>query len=517
MKIQLGQSIFKRLRSILSKKYLDWAEGLPRFRAGTISFLQGIRDRDRKNSTETYTRTRPPRNTDFKFESISLFEMFQIEDYKQVQKSVLKLFPHLDGLFGQGNLNNIDYIAEQGFEGGWSRIGTISRKKYLGSTLFQYADPKLPIEASRVEIMMQKILPSTFVIRFDIKISEDFSLEIKQLQRRHYIPEVLFGRLVPWKLRLGGYSTSRSEQMMKREILKRIERMQKDLEAYLKPYFSGFFFNLHKTKGAFLPALSIFSINGIPVGDEEWKKWEEESRWWHSSLGFEFLLGAYGDEKLVLTFPDRVGFKNSIYPIPSLRLTIFEDAFLEEVKKDHSSNLDIPFYLEEEIEQITPLYVLQKFLDDSQNIVRVFRNRATRKMKGISHIKTHFKLSQEFHYIVMLIDSITQEFEESKKWLTQKNSRILKLEPLWRPQEKSQQEIHSVEKDILAEIEFKMSRLKQQITYLKNIQSDYLSIRNTLAIYRLQAMAAYGAVFAIIIAILEKAGIIDSIISWIFN
>lgn len=500
MKIRPTRSITDRLRPVLSKKYLDWAEILPRFRGGTIGYLQDIREYDRKQSDDACTRTKPAKDTEFAFESLVLFEMFQAEEYRQIHSSLVKLFPMLEGLFGNSSLKDIERMAEQGLEGGWHIIGVVGRKEYTGANLIRLIDPKLPNEVLRIEIWLQKILPSTFVLGFEAKLSEGFSKELRQLQRNHFIPEVLFDKLVPWKLHRSGYSSFHSEQIQEREILCRITQLQREIENYLKPHFSGFFFDLDRSNRRRLPSLELFTIKGAPSDPNEWKTWEEAYRPWCGSLGFEFFLSAYGDEKLMLTFPDRME-SGSEFAKSALRLTVFKDAFLDTINSRDPGIIDLAFYLRQDIREIVPHYILQEFLSESENLVRSFRSKATKKMKGWSLLKTHFRLSEELHYFVMLFDSITQEFEQMQKWTAQSKGRISVLQATWKTGAETQSS-HSVEQHMLNGLSFRVSRLRQQVSYLKSVHSDYLSIRNTLAIYRLQATAAYGAILAIVAAIL---------------
>ena len=85
----------KKYQARLSKVYLDCAEMLPRFGGGPISTLQLHREHQREDAEDTYQRTRLPEGIKVQYLFFRLFELFQIEDFEQLQK-LLGIFPPRD-------------------------------------------------------------------------------------------------------------------------------------------------------------------------------------------------------------------------------------------------------------------------------------------------------------------------------------------------------------------------------------------------------------------------------------
>src|ERR1043166_2761757 len=91
-----------RLRTAVSKKYLDWAEKLPAFKGGGINVLQVTRRFDRKEANDHGDRTKPPTGASIEFPYFRLIEIFTIEEFDSLRDGLLRLFPQLsDPLIGQ--------------------------------------------------------------------------------------------------------------------------------------------------------------------------------------------------------------------------------------------------------------------------------------------------------------------------------------------------------------------------------------------------------------------------------
>lgn len=83
------------IRVFLSRKYLDWAESLPKSGSGFIAELQEIRDVQRRRSKKKYKRSRPPEGTEIEYLYFRLIEMFHIEKFDNLQDGLLRLFPEI--------------------------------------------------------------------------------------------------------------------------------------------------------------------------------------------------------------------------------------------------------------------------------------------------------------------------------------------------------------------------------------------------------------------------------------
>lgn len=512
MNMQISKSVLNKLRPQLSQKYLDWAEMLPKFGGGTIAHLQRIRESDRQDSIRAFERTRAPENTRLTFHYIRMCEMFQIEQFDEVHTSLLQLFPMLNDPVLQGReLPTLKNLAESAFEGGWSIIGVIEREPKILATTVRCISPELPDQISYIEIRLHKVLPSIFALTFDVHLSLQATTQLLRLQAKQYLPEVLFQSIAPWKLTKKGYSTMHAEYVMTREIFLYIERLRAKVESFLAPYFFGFFMSRSNRGGSKLPAIEVFSIRGIPPGDNAWGHWEEMARGWYSSFGFEFYLGAFGDGKQIATLPESYRWYGMDPFLPEYRLVVLEDAFLQSVDREHfkgNEEVIIPYYTESSLIELVPLVIILEFVKSSENSVRELRKTTFKRMHARPWLQAHIKLNNEIHSQTMLINAVSKEFTDSKGWLSDQESELLKLKSMW-PRRDEEQLLFI--KHLVNVIDFRISRLERQLSYLTSSYSNYLILQNMAAIHKLQAAAAIAAiasvVFTIIITIISSKNI----------
>lgn len=280
---------------LLSKKYLDWAEILPKFGGGFIHELQVIREHQRRASDKLYNVTKPPEGTELKYQSFRMIEIFHIEEFDKLHDGLLRLFPEL-----QGDVLNQDFSTSfKGFSenitgGGWKSIGSISREK--GNSL--YFGPcriihKLPPEVDYIEVSMHKTLPSTIFITFDVHLTDLATQNLLRLQRSHYLSNVKFNSLIPWNM-MKRYSMESEQTIMTQQIKRWSTSLRIALEHCIEPYLKGYFMR-QKTKQSRLPVIDVYGIKGMPVEEKAFEEWRKHSWGWWDSFGFRFHSDIYSE------------------------------------------------------------------------------------------------------------------------------------------------------------------------------------------------------------------------------
>ena len=81
------------LKLKISTKILDLVEGLPRFRKGTISRLQDIRDRQREWSAKEFSMRKAPKEASIEFSQTTLILTFEHEEFDSVIRGLRKYLP----------------------------------------------------------------------------------------------------------------------------------------------------------------------------------------------------------------------------------------------------------------------------------------------------------------------------------------------------------------------------------------------------------------------------------------
>ena len=96
-----------KIRVFLSKKYLDWAETLPKFNGSFVMNLQHIREHQRSRSEDEFKRSRPPEGTEIEHLYFRLIEIFHIEEFDKLLEGLIRLFPGL-----QDDCRNKDFSGD---------------------------------------------------------------------------------------------------------------------------------------------------------------------------------------------------------------------------------------------------------------------------------------------------------------------------------------------------------------------------------------------------------------------
>ncbi len=494
--------LFNKLRPSVSQKYLDWAELMPE-RWEAKKHLQTIHEFGQKDSERVFEQTRPPKDAELAFNLIRLCEMFQVEEIEYIKASLQKLFPNIEEPLNRKQLREIEYIVES-TSSGWMRIGTIERQAIkLMPLLIRRIAPELPSEVSYIELSVQKILPSTFIINFDVHLAKIAITNIGQLQEKRYKPKTQFFHLALWKLARTGNTSLNPRLVMRREILDYIENLRVEVEGFLKPYFNGYFFSSSTNNISVLPAIEVFNVKGVPLNDVSFRQWMHDARFWYESLGFDFLLGAYGNNNHILEFPDRNRMRETKVPTKGIRVAVFEEAFLYDVdlttfggSREHY----ITYQLTSLLTDSMPILVMNEFFQVSEVSVRSYRKQAFNKLKSpIYFLISLIKFNEEIYKKEMLFRSIAQEFDNEKQWFNSRSNEILQLKRWWVKDEVQGND--TLKSDLLTQITLRSSRLQQQIHNITKLYSDHILLRNMQVILSFQLLTFAIAVAAVIVAI----------------
>lgn len=115
------------LKLKVSTKILDWVEELPKFRKGTISSLQDIRERQRKFSTQEFERRNVPEKSSIELSQITLILTFEHEEFNDVIQGLKHYFPKNERI--QTFVTSLKESVDKLHAGGWHNLGCIAREQ----------------------------------------------------------------------------------------------------------------------------------------------------------------------------------------------------------------------------------------------------------------------------------------------------------------------------------------------------------------------------------------------------
>jgi hypothetical protein len=196
-----------------------------------------------------------------------LIELFLIEDYDDLERQLLRLFPGNRRL--KERIDSFSGAACDLFGGGWINIGHIVREKTNSFSLpFAVASlPELPEEVHYIAVSVSKILPSLFAVSFNVDLTQEATKKLQTLLNKTYLSHITFGGVLPLRKNLNTWSELSSEQVMRAEVLHSLAALRLRVEKQLSSRFKGLFLRLPKARTPRLPAMEMLSIQGFASPD----------------------------------------------------------------------------------------------------------------------------------------------------------------------------------------------------------------------------------------------------------
>lgn len=241
-----------------------------------------------------------------------MFDLFQIQDLDQFFKNSTRLIPDLeDKLIGWGFSIEFRKHAENLWGGGWWNMGFLIRDRK--GRLFggpSRVINELPSQVDYIQVQVQKILASMFVLVLDVHLTPDATQEMNEIHRIQYLPEIRFRRLLPRGRSLGGFSMLYADMVRRREVIRWIADLRWRIEEVLQPYISGYF--IKQVPKTHLPAIDVFTISGIPNEKDKFIEWADLRRDWWDSFGFNFpYYTVFSDDHLMFSLEEDDRYRNA--------------------------------------------------------------------------------------------------------------------------------------------------------------------------------------------------------------
>jgi len=504
-----------KVRVFFSKKYLDWAEKLPRFGGGTISWLQEIREYQRRDSEDTYKRTRPPQGTEIEFLYFRLVEMFHIEEFTELREGLLRLLPGLEDSFRTTDfLAGFRRDAETISGGSYRPLGIIARKsrvRFIPSEPFREM-AELPTEVDYIGLKLHKALPSAFIITLDVHLTKEATQQLIRLQDRHYLPTVRFKKLIPRGMLGGGHSEDSIEGVMQQEILGWVDRLRASVEGCINPFLNGYFIKQSSDNTTSLPVVEVYALRGVPESEEAFGVWLKEAHHWWRSLGFGlYPFDAYKGENLMFIWPQR----GSSQGETAHRLVVLWEPYVRSINTRGFGSGEkgaVVYHTEYFLNAMVKGITVLRFLELIQRNVEKLRKEVfgSMNMRRFSRYRmgAYIRLNDTLQRQSMLLDRISLEFDQQKNWIlrdmnVEKVAELKNIETV----SNSNPDDRNLRDVIFEAIQFRRDLVKNHLSLIKTSFSEYLVTRNMEAMYQLQRSIFW---LTIIITIATITGLVAS-------
>lgn len=477
--LQKENGFSAKLKRRLASLYLDSAEKLPTFHGTVIAELQEIRKHQRERAWRALERVHLPEGTEATYRSLRMFELFPLEEYAQMERGLRSLFPQKN--WGSDFLDDFRETAKNLNSRANSLIGYLlpTPPQRIGFGLFpNRVLDTLPAEVESATVRVFKVLPSLFAVCIETKLTDAVTAQLKDLQSRPYLPEVLFKRWIPWGRYLaGGYSESPAEAARERVLVHWLTQLRGSIEAAIRPYIHGYFSAGQKSDMPSLPAIEIFTLRGVPNDEDGFDAWQQKAQGWLSTLGAPpeaFRFDGFRSSDLILLLGKEGRFSN----VPYRAFSLASAAPNRETDERRESALG---YI---LDAVLPSLVLSEFLERIQDHIEVLREAVYIQLRGKARthqfrrdVKLHQRLQQES----MLVSRFQVEMEESETMLAVEQHELDTLRSL-----KSNGARRALSEALVSHVKLQAHTIGKHVALASQLFTEHLSWRNLDVSYRLQ-------------------------------
>lgn len=494
-----------RWRSRLSENYIKWANRLTFLRGDGVTTLRHIKERQDKDSHDTFLKTRSPEGTTIELIYFRIFDIFQIENTDSLLSGLNKIFPKFSDPFFRGDYYEKFIQEATGISGGqWLNIGDIYRDRkgrFFGDRVRELKT--LPPHVDYIHMELHKVLPSIFVVTYDVHLEESATNEINKLQNSLYKSEILFRRLIPYGKLGGGYSTNPAEHVMKRVIIDWLTDLRIQVEKCLEPFIAGDFLRDKSQKNSRLPSIEVYGIKGMPKTKPAIRNWIHASNRWLESLGFHLLVSnTFTDGKLI--FIPKWQHDNDDNR-PSYRLVVAWDLYLQSINCEmygHDKKFAIAHETQESfLTPILPPLVIFEMLARFQRKFEKIRRNVLGTIKPTIFYGTHFlkyiNLSDTLLQASFLYDRISKDFQIESKDISMQLKEVSRLTEIGHVRKNKYRKL---DQELLGGIEFRINSLKEHVDFATNWLSQYLALRNLAVTYFLALVAGIAAIVSVLLS-----------------
>lgn len=474
------ESLSDKLRAYFSTKLLDFAEALPKFHGGPIEYMQIIRERERKLSTQIYERSKQPDNTNIKLQSVTLLLCYEVEQYSLIHKCFRRACRNSKRM-----VEKIDCMSSREkrlFDGKWGELGIISGSSNI--ILSDIITNNLPSEIKYISISQHKILASLACLEFKIFVSESFQENIQRAAESFHMLSTISNSFLPHKLFKNHSMSYKNGADL--AVHKCLQKFIKESSEWLARFL--------KINRAQLHICAAHPLYEIQYSTEENIKSHADShREWLSKYGYvdnSVFSGYHSDDILY-----------SLGKMDDTSLVKIEPLFVKKQNTEPSGLLRRLLLTE-----VLTSSVLRMRLDYYRYSIESLRSKGfmdlTEKWKVIRKSgKTVYNLKR----VILRLKRMRAEFQQSKSWLGVSLSEGPTLIT------KSSDKELSFSSDTLNYIGDQLKSLSDSAIMLDQALSDWLSTENIYAMYRLQRRIIWLTIISVVIATLGLLSSWDNI------
>jgi len=381
----------------------------------------------------------------------------------------------------------------------WINLGVIRpNNKYFKSRMIK--NQALPEEIESISIKLVKLYPSFFVLRYFIHIKDESKDILHRIHRKKWISEMYLTKLYKIFTKYPPHGENRPGHVREKNIFKKLEEIQSQVETFLKPISNGHFSNSNKNKTTKLPVIDMYSFNSNIdlIKKENAEKVDE-------------YLNAYG---LWIDHPSTFSNKDTIFMYPS--------SFSNRPNKRYSIIINLKKYLEhndteiygtEEKEAVInhsvylrdsllPGIVTLEYLHSIKTEVEKSRLNIIGELNSQIPMRKFYKTLKSSSFAQHLdfqLSRINLEYKQYYKIYKSDSGYIMELKRNC-SYYNDNTELYTVIKN---QIEDEISFLRTHMDLIKTAINDFTTNKNMAIIYKLQKRMVWLSIIVIIATIIS--------------
>lgn len=272
----------ENIRLYFSTLLLDFAEKLPEVKAGYLHNLQYIRQRQRIDADNSFKECQIPKNTSVTYLGFQLIELYHLEDFKKLKKSLTALFPDAN-ILRQPKFDKFDGSISGG---GWQHQGHLipENSSYFFSAEQRATVEDLSTDIAYITLETQSITPSLKALILKVRLADDTKHKLGDFFKKKHLFPTKVGRYYRKSDFLPHTATSYLYSGAGIEFKNWNEALQFNIEKNILASFPGYFCS-QKTQNTKLPRIDIFTIK-IKEEDKE-EDTINKPNFWRRSLGLD--------------------------------------------------------------------------------------------------------------------------------------------------------------------------------------------------------------------------------------
>ncbi len=485
-----------RLRVFVAKKYLDWAEMLPDFNGGLIAHLQDMRRSQREQSKRCFEQSRQPKGTEFAYPACILMELFPLEEFQTMDRAIRNLFPERRLVYDSMDEFRMRAADLTGFSN--YHVGIIAGKRGFFADRVS-VEPDLPRGTRYVSIWIHKVLPSTFVLSFDVFLEQAVTTELRRVQDKMYLPTVRFRRWLPIRLGRGERSETPAESAMEGAVFDYLDGVRSGIEVLIRKHFSGYFSRQFRGKGPRLPAIEIFDLNGVSTGEANTDDWLRTFCGWAEPLGLhrvEIEFNGYRDKDMI--FVPGEG-SPTASPYAHRLLVLGPQGETSQAREERLALLVEGFG-----QSVLPFVVFLEFLSRIRRTMETLRFRVYRRLtkpRVFANFRNEVRLYNQLQRESLLLNRFAVEFGQDEQFFKRHFRELQSLRAVAKAPP-----AQDLRETLFAAVRHRLGALQKHVDFILEVFTRHLSTRNMDLTYWLQRQVWIWTVLVTLAAVLTVLG-----------